>query len=113
MLNQALAVPTIIGNKIDAIPHQVTDAFGALTEEERNVLRLHFHDGLNLEAVARVLGISRATAGRRIISGRTRVLEETLRLLGERIAATPTELVSILGIVRSKLDVSFTAHVPP
>jgi CRP/FNR family nitrogen fixation transcriptional regulator len=31
MLNQALAVPTIIGNKIDAIPTRFTDAFGALT----------------------------------------------------------------------------------
>jgi CRP/FNR family nitrogen fixation transcriptional regulator len=31
MLNQALAVPTIIGNKIDAIPPRVTDAFGAVT----------------------------------------------------------------------------------
>ena len=88
------------------------DAFAALTEEERNVLRLYFNDGLNLDGIARVLGLSRATVGRRMISGRERVLAETLRLLGERIDASPTELLSILGVVRSKLDVSLGALVP-
>jgi RNA polymerase sigma-70 factor (ECF subfamily) len=87
------------------------DAFASLGEEERNVLRLYFTDGLNLDAIARVLGISRATVGRRMIAGRARVLEETLRLLGERLPATPTELESLLGIVRSKLDVSLGALV--
>jgi hypothetical protein len=46
-----------------------------------------------------------------MIAGRAQVLEETLRLLGERLPATPTELESLLGIVRSKLDVSLGALV--
>ncbi len=89
----------------------LSDAFASLSGEERNVLRLYFMDGLNLDAIARVLGLSRATVGRRMISGRARVLEETLRLLGERLPASPTELQSLLGIVRSKLDVSLGALV--
>jgi len=97
----------------EAFRTALRDAFAALSEEERNVLRLHFVDGLNLEGIAQVLGLSRATVGRRMLSGRTRALEETLRLLGERIEASPTELVSILGVVRSKLDLSFGALVPP
>ncbi|MEP7122968.1 MAG: sigma-70 family RNA polymerase sigma factor [Byssovorax sp.] len=95
----------------EAFQAALRDAFAALGAEERNVLRLYFTDGLNLDAIARVLGISRATAGRRMISGRAGVLEETLRLLGERLPATPTELQSLLGIVRSKLDVSLGALV--
>jgi RNA polymerase sigma-70 factor (ECF subfamily) len=87
------------------------DAFAALAEEERNVLRLHFLDGLNLDAIARALGMSRATAGRRMISGRAQVLEETLRLLGERLPASPAELQSLLEIVRSKLDLSLGALI--
>lgn len=89
----------------------IRDAFAALDAESRNVLRLHFTDGLNLDAIARILGMSRATAGRRMLAARTAVREETLRLLGERIAATPTELVSILDVVRSTLDLSLGALV--
>jgi hypothetical protein len=44
-----------------------------------------------------------------MVSGREKVLEETLRLLGERIQASPAELRSLLGAVRSKLDVSLGA----
>jgi RNA polymerase sigma-70 factor (ECF subfamily) len=95
----------------EAFQAALRDAFASLSEEERNVLRLYFMDGLNLEAIARVLGLSRATVGRRMISGRAQVLEETLRLLGERLPASPTELQSLLGIVRSKLDVSLGALV--
>lgn len=94
-----------------AFQDALRDAFASLDEEERNVLRLHFLDGLNLDAIARALGMSRATAGRRMISGRARVLEETLRLLGERLPASPAELQSLLDIVRSKLDLSLGALV--
>ena len=38
---------------------------------------------------------------------------ETLRLLGERMQATPTELESLLAVVRSKLEVSLAALLGP
>jgi RNA polymerase sigma-70 factor (ECF subfamily) len=85
------------------------DAFAALDAEGRNVLRLHFTDGCNLDAIAKILGMSRATAGRRLVAARERVRDETLRLLGERIAASPEELESLLAVVRSTLDVSLAA----
>jgi RNA polymerase sigma-70 factor, ECF subfamily len=50
-------------------------AFACLTAEERTVLRLHFVDGLNLEQTGAVLGLSRATVGRRLIAARERLLE--------------------------------------
>lgn len=93
----------------EAFQAALRDAFAALAPEERNVLRLHFLDGLNLDAIGRALGMSRATVGRRMIAGRARVLDETLRLLGERLPASPAELQSLLAIVRSKLDVSLGA----
>ena len=87
----------------------LADSFAVLSEEERNTLRLYFQEGLNLDGIGRLLGLSRATVGRRMISGREKVLAETLRLLGERIKASPEELRSLLGAVRSKLDVSLGA----
>jgi RNA polymerase sigma-70 factor (ECF subfamily) len=86
-------------------------ALAALPPSERAVLRLHFADGLNLERLAAVIGVSRATAGRRVVAARKLVLDETLRELGVRLRATPTEIESLLAIVRSKLDVSLGALV--
>jgi RNA polymerase sigma-70 factor, ECF subfamily len=95
----------------DSFQAAIRDAFAALDHSERNVLRLHLTDGLNLDAIARVLGVSRATAGRRLLAARTRVREQALHLLGERIVATPAELESLLEVVRSTLDLSLAAFV--
>ncbi len=84
----------------------VAEAMAGLEEEERAALRLTYSHGLNLEGVARALGVSRATAGRRVLSGSQKVREQTLKLLSERIQATPAELESLLGVVRSKLELS-------
>ncbi len=89
------------------------DAFDALTPEERSVMRLFFVDGLNLDRIGDALGLSRATVGRRMIRARERLLEETLRLLGDRLRATPTELESLLAVVRSKLEISLAALLEP
>ena len=91
----------------DASNDAFRDAFGRLTSEERTLLRLRFVDGLNIERIGVVLGLSRATVGRRMIAARERLLEEAMRALGERIQATPTEVRSLLGFLRSQLEISF------
>lgn len=79
------------------------DAFAELTAEQRSILALHFIDGLNLERIARILQISRATAGRRVIEARSALLEAFLALLSGRLKATRSEIESLLAIVRSTL----------
>jgi RNA polymerase sigma-70 factor (ECF subfamily) len=83
------------------------EAFLALLPEERLLLRLHFVEDLNLDGLAVALGVSRATAGRRILSVRTRLRDETLRLLGERLEASPEEVKSVLAVLRSRLEITF------
>jgi RNA polymerase sigma-70 factor (ECF subfamily) len=85
------------------------DAFAALEVDERNLFRLFYLDGLNLDALAAVLRISRATAGRRMLAARERLLEGTLRLLGERLKVDAAEMESLLGVVRSGLEISLRA----
>jgi RNA polymerase sigma-70 factor (ECF subfamily) len=97
----------------DTFNRAFRDAFETLTVEERSVLRLYFVNGLNIERIGGALGISRATVGRRMVTARERLLSETLRLLGDRLQATPTELASLLAVVRSKLDVSLAALIGP
>jgi RNA polymerase sigma-70 factor, ECF subfamily len=95
----------------DAFNTAFRDAFQALPSEDRLILRLHFAEGLNLDGLAVALGFSRATAGRRIVTARTRLREETLRLLGERLEASPDEIDSVLAALRSRLDITFGALV--
>lgn len=79
------------------------DAFAKLSSEQRTALTLHFIDGLNLEGMARMLRVSRATAGRRVLDAKAELLEAFLSLLGERLNAPPSEIESLLKIVRSTL----------
>jgi len=86
-------------------------AFRALPPEDRLTLRLHFADGLNLDGLAVALGVSRATAGRRLLLARTRLKDETMRLVGEQLDASTTEVESVLKALRSGLELSFGALV--
>jgi len=87
------------------------DAFQVLPSEDRLILRLHFAEGLNLDGLAVAMGFSRATAGRRIVTARTRLRDETLRLIGERLEASPDEVDSVLAALRSRLEITFGALV--
>jgi len=75
--------------------------------EERNVLRLHYLDGLPLQHVADICRVHRATVARWIAGARERVLDETRRRLTQHWKLSGSELDSILELVRSRLDVSF------
>ena len=95
----------------DSFDQAFRDAFRALDAGDRLILRLHFSEQLPLEGLAQVLGFSRATAGRRVLGARNRLRDETLRLLGERLHASPTEVESVLAALRSQLELSLGALV--
>jgi RNA polymerase sigma-70 factor (ECF subfamily) len=95
----------------DAFNDAFRRSFRALGAEDRLALRLHYADGRSLDQVAAALDLSRATAGRRLLSARTRLREETLRILGDELGASREELESVLAAIRSHLDVSFGALV--
>jgi RNA polymerase sigma-70 factor (ECF subfamily) len=82
------------------------EAFRTLANEDRVVLRLHFKAGVNLHGIAAVLGVSRATAGRRLQTARERLRNQTIRLLGGQLAAESGEIESILRTLSGELDVS-------
>lgn len=68
-------------------------AFGSLSLEERNLLRLHLVEGLSIDRLAVMFQIHRSTAARRI--------ERVRLLLLERIRV---DLVNAAGIPKSQLD---------
>ena len=85
--------------------------FGALSAEDRLILRLHFAEGLNLEGLAVALHFSRATAGRRVLAARTLLRDETLRRLAKRLEASPESAERVLGALRSRLELSLSSLV--
>jgi len=84
------------------------DAIGRLATRERVLLRLHLVDGLSHERIAAMYDVNQSTVTRWIGKARESVLEETQRLLGERLGASATEVESLVALVRSELDLSLT-----
>jgi RNA polymerase sigma-70 factor (ECF subfamily) len=87
------------------------DAFRALPADDRLALRLHFTEGLNLDGLAVTFGFSRATAGRRLLEARGRLRSETMRIVGEQLGATGSEVESVLKVLQTALELSFGALV--
>lgn len=87
----------------------VRDAFGELSPEARNDLRLYYVDGLTLDEIARLERISPATVSRRLSRARDLVLDRTRALLCERLRLDLREVASILGVMGSRLDIGASA----
>jgi RNA polymerase sigma-70 factor (ECF subfamily) len=82
------------------------EAVAALDAEQRALLQRHYVDGLTLEQLAAQEGVHRATVARRLAAARSAVSEEALRRLREALGADTTELDSLVGVMRSQLDLS-------
>lgn len=83
-------------------------AFAALSPAERALLKLHFVDGLSVRKLVPILGVSSATAGRRLLAAQTRLGELVLAELAKRVEATPVELESVVRALLSRLEVSLS-----
>ena len=81
-------------------------AMASLDSRDRNILRLHVLDGLNIEAIGALYRVHRATVARWIARTRDALLSETKRLLSERLRLSGRELASLMGLVQSQLEVS-------
>ena len=79
-----------------------------LKSEQRNLLRLHLIDGLNIDKIGVMFQIHRATAARWLHSAREAVFTETRRLLQQRLRLSPAEFDSLVRVLRSQLDLSVT-----
>jgi RNA polymerase sigma-70 factor, ECF subfamily len=86
---------------------EFADAFQAtlleLSTDERNVLKLHYLDGLSIEQVGAAYQVSRATAARWLAKARDRVLEATRERLVERLGASAPNAASLLSIAQAEI----------
>ena len=81
-------------------------SFDSLEPRERNVLRMHFVDGLSIDDIGALYRVHRATAARWIAGARRKMLSDTRARLSEQLTLTPSQFDSLMRLVRSELDVS-------
>ncbi|MDC3952909.1 sigma factor-like helix-turn-helix DNA-binding protein [Polyangium jinanense] len=92
----------------DAFRVAFAHAIAQLAPAERLVLRLSVLDGLGCDEVAACLGVHRATAARRTVQARQRLVDATRVELARSLRTSGTELDSILRLVESNLDLSLS-----
>ncbi len=85
------------------------DAVVGLTSEERNTLRYHYVDRLNIDHIGAIYGIHRVSAARRLTRLRATLVEATRLKLAERLHLSGSELRSALRLIESEVDVSLRA----
>jgi len=78
----------------------------ALSPRERTVLRLHFLEAMNAEAIGKVYRVSTRTVQRWLERTRGRILRETRRLLAERLDLSATQIDGLITLFHSQFDIS-------
>jgi RNA polymerase sigma-70 factor (ECF subfamily) len=81
-----------------------------LSADERNVLRLHYLDGMTIEEVGRAYRVSRATAARWIADAKEKITSAVNASLKQRLGRGGPGANTILAFVRSQLDMSLRRH---
>jgi RNA polymerase sigma-70 factor (ECF subfamily) len=81
-------------------------ALQGLAVSERNVLRLHYVDGMTIDDLAVLYRRHRSTVARQIAAARRTILDAVRRELAPRLALGQSEIDSLMGALRSQLDVS-------
>lgn len=84
----------------------IRGACGALRDEQRLILRLHFKQGLTGEQIADTLRVHRATVVRWIRRAREDVLRETMRRLRESVHIAEAEQAGVFRALESQIDVT-------
>lgn len=87
-----------------AIDGAISEVFGRLRSEERTLLRLHYLDGLSLDALGALNGVHRATVARWLASLRERLLQAIETEVAIRHRLTKSEFWSMFRRVKSELD---------
>lgn len=88
-------------------------AVEALEDRDRLVLQQHALDRINIDQLARIHGVHRATAARWIQSAREAVVAGTHRELCRRLRLSRSEVASVIRLIQSELEVSLSRALRP
>ena len=86
-------------------------AVGSLDPSDRALLRQHHLDGVSLDELARLHGVHRATAARRLAAGRELLAARVRRRLLGELRVSGDTLDSIIRLVHSELALSLERYL--
>ncbi len=89
----------------------VKQAFRRISLEERNLLRHHYLDGVETGELARLLGVHRATAVRKLAAARDSFVAAFRDELSVRLKIQRLDVDSIARLFKSQLDISLPLEV--
>ena len=87
------------------------EALANLGAREQTLLRYHHVDGLNIDEIGAIYRVHRVTAFRWLEKARDQLVKATLDTLRARLKLTPTELDSVLRMIRSQVHLSLIRHL--
>jgi len=94
---------------VDELQIAVRAAGSALSDEQRELLRFHYRNGMSETRLAKLFQTSQPTISRRLSKAKELILAETRRSLQERLNLAEQEFESFIGEIRSRwLDLSLS-----
>jgi len=82
------------------------EALASLSTKQRNILRYHVCEGLNIAAIGAIYGVHRATVARWIARAREELRERTRDGLVRRVGIERDKFDSIIRLINSQMDMS-------
>jgi RNA polymerase sigma-70 factor (ECF subfamily) len=82
-----------------------------LTPREASILRLYYLDAMNTKAIGETYRVDERTVRKWLTNARDKILDETRRLLRERLSVKDSELDSLMVLVQSQLDLSIARYL--
>ncbi len=89
------------GPELDEVFRQT---IAALDDRSANLVRLHLIDGLGADEIGRIYRVSARTVQRWLAQVRAAIIDETRRLLKQRLKLDDAELESLLAVLQSQVD---------
>lgn len=81
-------------------------ALKELAKEDRVLLRMHYVDEVTLEGVAKLRGVSRATAARHLAAARDHLVDGMRRYLHDQKGIRTTQIDGLIAALAGQMDVS-------
>jgi RNA polymerase sigma-70 factor (ECF subfamily) len=91
----------------------LAEAFASLPTRDRNLLRQFFGHGLTVDEMSPLYRVHRATVARWVAKARDALVAGTRDAMVTRCGVAPSEVSSLLRLIRSGLEVSLRAMARP
>jgi RNA polymerase sigma-70 factor, ECF subfamily len=116
LVGATAASDPVLSRLKDRYRRELADAFHTALAElgprDRTLLRYQLVDGLNIDDIAAIHRVHRATAARWLVRVREDLVETTRGLLAEKLGLSDEEeVLSVLRLVRSELNISVIPHL--